>query len=478
MAGYIEFKKVKQDYFDGKITAEQAIKIYRKMNTKCPTESIQFEIAMIEFNNGKKEKNIEKLKKFSQSANSHISNRAKMALSSYYVGIKDIETAKQYISSVDDHDFSAAKSRQFATIEREAGNYDAARRNYVNSIKKDKDPKNIYGLGFLEYKYNHIDEAKAYVGILKSMGEYEYALKLKGVIEYGESDYENAKQTFYDLLGTIFDGEAKLYLGSIYFDIGNHEKSQEILESLIGTDYEKDAKIKIARIKDFEGLHEEALKDYNDNVVDDIDEYAYLDIVRALCNLGRYEEAKKYVAKCKDSEHKYAIISHLIYISLYEHNYREGLDIIKETSYGYGLENNFLWFYLYNKLYDTSNYKPEDLSYAVKQTLKYKSKWAIKHIKEHLSEDDTKDVHTLFNENVNIESLFFEVREKIQNTEVLNRNFTDKYIIETSCIVGCIDGYETNFVTVVTLPESKDILTMYPVVPTKRFKEMIHSRKR
>jgi len=478
MAKEITFKEVKDQFHNNEISAGEAIKLLKKINKKHPSEVVQFEIAMLEFNSGKKEKNYEKLLKFRNSKNTHVSSRANIALSRYYIANKNLGQAREYLNDVDNSIFGGELNRQLAVIEKATGNYETSRRRFEESIKKAKNPKSILGLGLLELKYKHFDEARAYANILKEMNEYNYAYKLLGNIEFKLNNYEEARDNFLQLLGSSIEDEAKLYLGTIYFDMGNNELAMKYFQDLSNSIYKYHAMVRIARIKDFEGFHEEALDDLLNASAHLTDDHQYIDLCKTLSNLGRYEEALSYLEKVHSEEFQESVEKTKVYIDIYKKDFESALHNLRNSSFAIETPKNFLWYYVFEKRYDTSFYNLDQLCYGAKQILKYKSKWAIKHIKDHLSEDDTKSLHTLFYENVDVTSLYFEVRDKIQNMTRNSRNFTDKYIVKTNQIVGNIEGTETSYVIAVVIPDTKNILTMYPVVVSQKLRGMDYSKVR
>lgn len=99
--------------------------------------------------------------------------------------------------------------------------------------------------------------------------------------------------------------------------------------------------------------------------------------------------------------------------------------------------------------------------YIKSQILNYDLNLAYAHIEEHLKETDTNTA--VFNENINLKELYKVIRENIDNKNKFN---TEEFMeIHYFAIpnVGYNNGNNCNFIKVVVVPNTKDILTMYPV---------------
>lgn len=121
-------------------------------------------------------------------------------------------------------------------------------------------------------------------------------------------------------------------------------------------------------------------------------------------------------------------------------------------------------FYLKYKLNILTDEDGKFKTYFYQQLLNYDSTEAIKHIKLHLDENDTKKIHSCYNENLNIDKLFEEIQLKIANLSPYKSTLVDKYNIEYDYNIGSIDNIQTNFIRVITILNTKDIITMYPIL--------------
>ena len=101
--------------------------------------------------------------------------------------------------------------------------------------------------------------------------------------------------------------------------------------------------------------------------------------------------------------------------------------------------------------------------YFISQALHYSKEAAIKHIEKHLDEDHEKAIHSVYSEDIDINEIFEFIRDAIQNIEPLNGSLNDKYIVRYHKIVGTALNELTDTLQVITIPNSKDILTIYPI---------------
>ena len=83
---------------------------------------------------------------------------------------------------------------------------------------------------------------------------------------------------------------------------------------------------------------------------------------------------------------------------------------------------------------------------------------------DNLDEDEKKILHSVYSEDINIEELYEYTSAQIQNLEPIEGSINDKYIIKCDKIVGItIDKQPTDTIKVIVIPNTKDIITMYPI---------------
>lgn len=124
-------------------------------------------------------------------------------------------------------------------------------------------------------------------------------------------------------------------------------------------------------------------------------------------------------------------------------------------------------------LHAMNNLNPNEIyadNYFRKQLFDYSREDAIEHIKGHLkdaSEDEEikqKRVHSVFDKSVDIEKIYTYCESKIKDMNPIARGVVDFYRCKFENVIGeSYTNRETTYVEITTFPNSKDILSIYPV---------------
>lgn len=102
-------------------------------------------------------------------------------------------------------------------------------------------------------------------------------------------------------------------------------------------------------------------------------------------------------------------------------------------------------------------------SYYQEMLINYDKEVAKTHIANHFRDDDTKMVHNVFNTNVSVDYIYNKCIGMINNrTYHISTGYSDQYIFDLGECIGTVDGIPTNYVMVITYPDSSKIITMYP----------------
>ena len=102
--------------------------------------------------------------------------------------------------------------------------------------------------------------------------------------------------------------------------------------------------------------------------------------------------------------------------------------------------------------------------YFAKQLYSYSREEAINHISEHLDENEEKIMHSVYLEDINIEELYEYASRQIQDLEPGEGYVNDRYVVRCNRIVGMtIDKQPTDTIKIVVIPNTKDIITIYPI---------------
>lgn len=167
----------------------------------------------------------------------------------------------------------------------------------------------------------------------------------------------------------------------------------------------------------------------NDKSVKKI-KYALMDLFNLYFIQGRYKEALKLLPYVKriDVSDKFQFIL---------------VELIMKKSLGIPVE--------------TSDYR---YKYTYSQVLDYSDEKALEHIKSHLNEDDK--YHSVFNEKIDLKYLFDKVKENLCTSKKdIGKSMIDVYYFGISN-VGYTLGQIDNYVKVIVIPNTYNIVTLYP----------------
>ena len=198
-----------------------------------------------------------------------------------------------------------------------------------------------------------------------------------------------------------------------------------------------------------------------------------LELARILLCKKEYPEARENleIARKNKKLELYAL-SELVYLAIREEKYEEAYELYKMTE-----QENDYWTiprkaqierFLAYKLDKVRNIKFLSDNYFGSQLLDYSEDRAVEHIKLHLDENEEKRLHTTYLEDVDIEKLYEESKTRITSINPSRITVIDKYILDFDNPVGVMkDEEEVDAVAVVTLPNTYDILSIYPTYNSK-----------
>lgn len=246
-------------------------------------------------------------------------------------------------------------------------------------------------------------------------------------------------------------------------------------------------------IKLCEELKKENISNHYDNIIDELLAKAYLkksDYLnaekhyknakgnddRTRRNLGKlelvkgnFEKAEEYFSSLDIKEgnirayyedfHKLALIKFRL------KKYDEVLQILDKFEENFDLYDISEMSYEFKRLrlliekdnIDTSNL--DDFTYSERQIIKYNKKASIEHIYDH----HVYNVRTSkFNDYIDIEELFNTIKDKMNDQNITYDDIFDKYIIKYPNIGVNKDNENIHQLAIITLPNTKDIINMYP----------------
>lgn len=320
-----------------------------------------------------------------------------------------------------------------------------------------------------------------------------------------------AKEIFLKLLqqdNSKYVSNSLLELGRMEISNRNYNKARSYFNKLIKRENEHLAYIGLAKLETKVGNHSKAIEILQtvDKVIDKDSKYHYivlLELAKASRRNSDLDKAKEYlkIIEEKDNHVEYewimleysnieeannnfvsaiTILNKLlntriheialaqlvtIYINhgCYDLAYRYNNELLKVKNPRSHFNPKQIDIFLKYKLGLEIDIEKED-TYYIKQLYSYSREEAIRHISQHLDEDEKKILHSVYSEDINIEELYEYTSAQIQNLEPIEGSINDKYIIKCDKIVGItIDKQPTDTIKVIVIPNTKDIITMYPI---------------
>lgn len=310
---------------------------------------------------------------------------------------------------------------------------------------------------------DHYDEAKEVLIQLLDTKNKKYAMLELGKLATKQGNINEAKKYYEEMLSKWEDFYARLELGKIEYVLGNYAKAKINLEKVLEEKNEPLVVFQLAKTEKKLGNFSKAriyFKALSKTILNTtIRPHALLELGRLEAEDGNIEEARRILKDLtinQSDEYAYSLLSILEYRS---GNYLEAVKIINEELKNNKLIDDKLILALSKKLniFFNVDYDKLVLTYRNSQILDYNEELAIKHIIDrHVNGEDDFN----FNKNIDIYELFNEAKTMLApENKVRNLVFNDIYIIP----YDNIGENDEEYLKVVTLPNSKNIITMYPM---------------
>jgi tetratricopeptide (TPR) repeat protein len=181
------------------------------------------------------------------------------------------------------------------------------------------------------------------------------------------------------------------------------------------------------------------------------------------CN---YKEAENYFNNIKDEDSVWYNRSKYFkaIISFKTGDYEKTKEILKTISVINGniyIKNRLEGLRFYMDHYLSQEIKETDvLKYNQKQIINYSKERALDHImRRHVDEKNNKST---FSKNINVEELFEDIQTKLIDKYKIGDDYVDKYCIPYPNIGYSEAEKLVHELEVITLPNTKNIITMYP----------------
>lgn len=312
-----------------------------------------------------------------------------------------------------------------------------------------------------------------------------------GKVETILGNYDKAIKIFKELLElpkfkTFKDKSfIMVELSRLLFKIGDYDKAKEILENIGESNDLKGnfiVKFELGKIEFSLGNFRKAMDIFNliykrGNPKDK--SLAMLEIGKIDTILEHYKKAEDFFTIIynyrPNPKEKAIALTQLLFLRIKEKKYIEAYNLLLEITKKFILPLSHpqnIRTYLEYKCGLISNfYQCSNKNYFASQLFNYNEENAVIHIAKHLDENSHPISYSVFYNSIDLRKLLFIVQEKIQNMKPINLDSADKYLVDCEMPIADFDYRVSTYLIAVTLPNSKEILTMYPVmVPSKEKK--------
>lgn len=303
---------------------------------------------------------------------------------------------------------------------------------------------------------------------------YRNVLCLKGIIAKEEKSYEEALEYLEEGQGTKKDPiyyYCLLEKANVYIKQNHPEEALKLALRIKnnGRYYHGNVTLLLGEIYEQLGKKEEARKYYQETITE---KKSIVYANKAKLKLGllamkehNLEEAKKWLQQAADENMLSSTVAYLnlAFIAIREEEYDTCYDIIEKVSnmdINEQLEQTLEKLKLYIDIKTGKKIPNQERIYSEEQMINYSEEKAIEHIKESRS---SKDKSIEFSDSENIEGLFHQAKVAISGITPNINCLSDEYLLSIPK-VGVIDSISTDWLKVVCLPNTQDIITMYPAI--------------
>lgn len=377
--------------------------------------------------------------------NTKFKTSSSQELATYYLSIKNYKLSEKYfkITTINGNKYSLIN---YAKLKIELKDYEGARKLLLEALEFDDTTKKyaLSELSKIEKELGNYDKAMEYLSFMIDTDGKSFALHELGRISSEIGEFDKANDYFNQALNYNNDYLTKYELGKLYYDYND---------------------LSLAEFYFTETLNSKSNYIYIS--------YIYLSKIEK--QKKNYDKAKYYLEQVinSNSDSKNLAYLELIYLYIKQEKYEEAynqLDNLLNTNATSNLKTPYpiirnIIFYLKYKLNLLTPEEMENTSfYYKKQLVNYDEFDVIDHISNHLNEIDEKDNHSLFNTCIDTMNLYYICSNIIKNMEPVSSSLSDIYIVNFENPIGTALNKTTNTVRIVTYINSKDIISIYPVI--------------
>jgi len=332
-------------------------------------------------------------------------------------------------------------------------------------LQMENDEYAMLELGRLGLKAGNNDKARYYFERLLNTKNKLYAMLELGRLELKEGNSNKARYYFEYLLNTKNKLYAMLELGRLELKEENNDKARYYFEHLLNTKNNEYAMLELGKLELKEGNNDKARYYFEHLLNTKNNEYAMLELGKLEAKERNNDKARYYFKHLLNKKNKEYAKDELLFLNISEGKYKEAYELLNSIpnytdKIVYANAKDFLEYNLGISDRASNN----RVNYFNSQLYNYDENKTLYHISKHLDENDKKKVHTVFYSDIDLRELLLMVKDKIKNA-IPNRSTTvDKYIVRYDDYIATIDSDETQYLEVVTFPNTKNIITMYPIL--------------
>ena len=384
-----------------------------------------------------------------------------------------------------DEDFAKL---ELASIENEKGNLRKVE-EIVKTISKEHEGYKYLELVKIRLNQNRTLEAFELLTRIKESDNKIFNRKLlleKGRVNEALGDYDDAKRCFDEVLKGPRNGVyymALVSIAKIDVNMGNNKEAINICNNIKGLNKNLDTDIYQIMGNIYEKVddYDKARKYYLKNV-DSIKSYkkdkALFSLGQLEYKLDNYDKALEYFKKISyNGSYLRGALFNIVHVQIRKKDYKMASIQLEKIKNNYSYLINDLEEYrklriLLDKRLNRKQMITTNLSYGERQYTNYSVKDAIDHIKcEHISNESR--VKSNFYDWVDVAELIKSIKSKLTRKNLYYRDLSDIYIIDYNDIGITENNEVANAIKVVTIPNTLDIITMYPVNKQVYKKEIV-----
>lgn len=301
---------------------------------------------------------------------------------------------------------------------------------------------------------------------------------------YNNMYFGLAKKYFRLLLNTNMSHLALYKLAQIEQSLGNYDKARDYYDRVSHTEKSALAFSSLANMEFFLGNNYEAKLYYEDALELEKNYYILNSYGRVCLSDNDYDEAKYVFDKCLGFSNKSMAYMSLVTLYIKKEDYEKAYYYFlkylnqSESSTNSEVFINGISIYLKYMLKGSSLDDNYFDGYYQKQLKNYSLEELISHMDEYIGECDTDGKYSVFDEDINICDVITYANDKIKDKNIYLATSVDNYIISFDKKIGKAFGCDTEKMRVLTIPNTKKILSINPVIAVEKFQKDIFARKR